>query len=273
MPVAVETNRYEHWKILALPTFQDGIFTDSWKRADIPVRHYLRQGSYHIPFRKEELVCLQGTTELPCRLCLKPEVTVEINECTKAILEETNALETCEIQHLTNITDQILRVNKTTWAFVDSNPGEITEICDHLEPRMRKLDLPHAGIISINPDCQYTMVNTPVTIEEIDDDMNVVVSTRNEVTYRQYNPLEDSIFRHHLKTNSLWYFLSFCIFLLFTCCGILVYCICYNGKIRVGFQHVADPRRNAIALARNLNRNFEMPLVQFTRRGGIEFIN
>jgi hypothetical protein len=271
IPVAEEANRYEHWKVLAFPTFQDGVFTNTWKRADVPVRHYLKREKRHIPFRKEELTCLQSTSELPCTLCLRPEATIEINDCTRSILEGTDALQTCTVQHLTNVSDHIYRLNKTAWAFVDSNPGEITEICDSAEPRQHKLALTHSGIIQVNPDCQYTMTNTPVTIEEVDDDMDIVISHRNEITYHQYNPIEDSIFKHHVKSYGLHYFLSLTGIVLFMISSTILYCA---HQRRLG-----NRARNPIGI-RNRNpgrvqnrRGFEMPVIQFIRRGGIEFIN
>jgi len=282
IPITSEIYRYEHWKLLSFPTFQDGVFSDNWKRVNLPIIHYLKKGSKQIPFRKEELICLKGMAEMSCKLCLKPEITIEINECSKAILEGANALSSCENQALNNVTDLVVKLNKTTWAFVDSNPGTITESCDNLEPKVKQLELSHSGIITVNPDCRYIMTNTPVTVEEIDDDLHVQVVNRNDVTYYSYNPLEDSLFKFHIKSYSFSYFLVFStiigVFFLGTAC----YCVCEkrNGNVRIGFRRV--PRREEPRLPRTVSilslprvnpPGFSGPVVQFVRRDGIEYIN
>jgi hypothetical protein len=268
-------NRYEHWKLLSLPTFQDGVFTDNWKRVNLPIIHYLRKGKQEIPFRREELRCLQGMTEMSCTLCLKLESTIEINECTKALITGSNALEVCENRALSNITDMVIKLNKTTWAFVDSNPGSITENCPNFQPPTRKMDLSHSGVISINPNCNYVMTNTPVTIEEIEDNLQVSVVNRNDITYYTYNPAEDSLFKRHLKNNSFIYFLALSIFSGVMLIGTTFFCVINrrDNRFRFGFRRI--PRRaittsDTFYAAPSENRG---PVVQFIRRDGIEFIN
>jgi hypothetical protein len=275
IPVGTEMNRYEHWKLLALPTFQDGVFIDNWKRVNLPIIHYLKKGTQEIPFRKEELHCLQGMTEMSCTLCLKLENTIEINECTRALIQGSNALEVCENQALSNVTDLVIKLNKTTWAFVDSNPGSIAEDCPNQTPTNKQLALPHSGIISINPECNYVMTNTPVTIEEIDDDLTVSIVNRNDITYYTYNPAEDSLFKHHLKKYSFRYFLALSIFSSILVLGTSFYCVINQrtNRIRIGFRRV--PRRTIATSETFFNPPSENrgPVVQFIRRDGLEFIN
>jgi hypothetical protein len=275
IPIGTEMNRYEHWKLLALPTFQDGVFTDNWKRVNLPIIHYLKKGTHEIPFRKEELHCLQGMTEMSCTLCLKLESTIEINECTKALLQGSNALEVCEIKALSNVTDMVIKLNKTTWAFVDSNPGSITEDCPNANPTTKQLALSHSGIITINPECNYVMTNTPVTIEEIDDDLQISIVNRNDITYYTYNPAEDSLFKHHLKKYSFIYFLALSIFSSTLMLGTTFYCVMTrrDKRFRFGFRRV--PRGTTETSETFFTPTFETrgPIVQFVRRDGVEFIN
>jgi hypothetical protein len=247
-----------------------------------PVEHYLKKGNEYIPVEKAELICLKGMAEMPCKLCLKPDSIAIVDDCAKAITEGKNALKYCQVRALDNVTDMVIKINKTKWAFVDSNPGEVTEICPNTElNQTMKIPMLHSGTLSLNPECRYVMTNTPVTVEEIDDDLQIQIQNRNDLTYHVYNPVEDSLFKYHLKENSFNYFISFS-----TIIGtFFLFIIAYFCKIKIPrFIRFENQNRNN-NLIRRRNRRIQNPsnsdpvgygraILQYIRdREGVEFIN
>ena len=201
VPVLKDTDIFQKYDIVSIPTEQREIVGQRWKQLSVPEQGIVRQGEQLFalgPYSKPQCI---GKTSL-CNVChWERRAQKPLSKCLKAVLTRRNPWEFCKnrIIPVDEIVDRVERLDTRSYAFNDVYPGTLTEVC---AGESRTSALPSSGILTFDPACKYRISNGPFRANDITLPNVEIINTDEPVLIEQEEP--DRI-KAHLKEYYLEY--------------------------------------------------------------------
>ena len=176
IPIITKNEKYKIFQLVSLPTFHESFTANQWKTLDIPEETILYNNVSVSPIDFEnDLKCENILSESPCQVCHKKIVNRKpFSDCFQSIINDKDPWNNCEATTLSEVYDQVYRLNDQQFAFTDINPGVITEECADRDKQI--VPMPHTGILTMSPTCEYKILNGPFKSDDIDNSKVTIIS-------------------------------------------------------------------------------------------------
>jgi hypothetical protein len=167
-PVILKADKYSLAKLLSIPVAKDTYLgAMKWKQVQINDDYSLSDGNMNYALNEKELPrCQKQIEHLSCEICEFDSIPDKlVDDCVAAVFadkNETQLEEVCTWNTVPEPEEMAVKIDHDEWAYVDVNPGSITETCTVDEKQqIKNLELSHSGVIRFKPDCQYNVINGP----------------------------------------------------------------------------------------------------------------
>lgn len=240
IPSIPASRRYNAYDVETVPTLHKGVFTNDWRLLEVPEQHIIMHETDFIPLKTEDLICHQTNPENACDICLLTKaIRTEPSECLTAILNSQNPWKVCTYKDLEKVEDQISFLRPNEFAYVDPIPGTIATRCPGNETEKESL-LP-SGLLTLKPECQYTITNGPFPIAIAPNNIDLIFNT-NLHEFDTSRMDTESILSDHWDKNGIYYFISLLALFGVSAISTAIYLCCRQRMTRPYFR-----RRQALA--------------------------
>jgi hypothetical protein len=167
-PVILKNNKFSLSRLLSIPVAKDTYLGAlKWKQVELKDDYSLSDGNMIYALNEKELPkCQKQIEHLPCEICEFDSIPDKlVDDCVASVFadkNETQLEKVCEWNTITEPEEMAVKIDHDEWAYVDVNPGSITETCTvNDKQQIKNLELSHSGVIRFKPDCQYNIINGP----------------------------------------------------------------------------------------------------------------
>lgn len=176
IPIITKHDQFKVFQVITLPTFHESFTANQWKTLNVPEETILYNDQSLTPINFEtDLECDNILSKSPCQVCHKHSINRKpFSECFQAILNNKDPWTDCPSTTLSEVYDQVYKLNDQQFAFTDINPGVVTENCSGKDKQI--ISMPYTGMLTMSPTCEYKILNGPFKPSDIEDSKVTIIS-------------------------------------------------------------------------------------------------
>jgi hypothetical protein len=232
VPIIKKRHVYDVYRVELFPTLKPGMVTNDWITPHIDEKYILANEYKVKPYIPEDAYCRIDQV-LPCDVCVSKRVhKKDTSQCLRAILQKDtlgDILQHCDYTKVNEIYDQAVYVDELNIAYLDVKPGTIIEDCGGNKETSR---LSSYGIMHLEPNCSYELVNGPLTIDDAFSPRLTISENADDSQVTIYEMEEPTVIRNHLRQNAVEYVIGLSVSLLTVTIVASIGCYCCSDKSR-----------------------------------------
>jgi hypothetical protein len=225
LPIVNMQYCYMQYSIQTFPIIKPGIITDDWIKIQTPEKSILINDFTAKIIDPSNHQCFEDEDH-SFQLCIVERKIIQTpSRCFERLLHTKTLQETlryCSYEKLNYVTDQATFIDSDSIAYTNPNPGSIIERCPTVAASTHHLP-PH-GILHMNPDCDYEMVNGPLTQEDSYHPFLTIANRMEHSAVIIHDPNSQEILTHHVQEYAVYYISGLASSILLLLLSITLYC-------------------------------------------------